>query len=398
MDEDRREEEIGLLDYLLVLAKRKKLIIGITLSVAIFTAIYSLTLPFIYKAETKILIPQGVKQGIAAQFLSQFGNLIDLVGGTVSSVNPEVIISILKSKPVYDRIIDKFGLMERYKAKNKEVARKRLANVVKAKQQKRAAPIITISVTDKDPKMAADMANAFVEVLKERLQELAVTEAAQKRLFFEEQLKKAKEALIKSEEAMRAFQEKTGVLKVEAQTEAVIESIAKLRAQIAAKEVELKVMRTYSTPYNPDLQRLEETIKGLKIELAKLERKGGGKNPDPLMPTGKMPAVGTEYLRKLREVKFNEKLYELMAQQYEMAKIEEAKDPAIIQVIDKAIPPHKRFKPKRMVMVMIATFTGFFLSIFLAFFMEYIERATQERERREKIEVIKRYLSFRRKK
>src|SRR3972149_4139840 len=178
------EDEINLLDYLIVLLKRKKLIIGITLGVAIMTAIISLILPPIYMAERKQLLQ-------------------DVLGAETD----------------------------------------------------KDSGIITISVEDKDPKRAADMANAFVEELKNLTKGLAVTEASQSRLFFEVQLKDTKMALVKAEEEMQGFQEKTGALQVDAQTKAVIEGIAMLRAQIAAKEVQLKVMRTYATAQNPDFQR-----------------------------------------------------------------------------------------------------------------------------------------------
>ncbi|MBM4137824.1 MAG: hypothetical protein FJ241_13505 [Nitrospira sp.] len=196
---------------------------------------------------------------------------------------------------------------------------------------------------------------------------------------------------------MTGFQEKTGALQIDEQAKAAIEGIANLRAQIAAKEVELKVMKTYSTPNNPDLQKAEEALRGMKVELSKLEVKGGSRAPDPLMPTGRMPAVGTEYIRKLREVKFNETLYELLLNQYELARLDEAKDAAIIQVIDKAVPPEKKAKPKRALMVVLATFMGFFCSIFVAFFMEYKERESSNPENRERFETLKRYIRFRRK-
>lgn len=157
-------------------------------------------------------------------------------------------------------------------------------------------------------------------------------------------------------------------------------------------------MRTYSTQNNPDLQKAEEALRGMKAELSKLEVKGGSRAPDPLMPTGRMPAVGTEYIRKLREVKFNETFYELFLKQYEVAKLDEARDAAIIQVVDKAIPPEKRAKPKRKQMVMMATFIGFFCSIFVAFFMEYKERESSNPENRERFETLKGYITFRRKK
>lgn len=388
-------DEINLLDYLIVLAKRKRLIIGITLSAAIITAIISLTKPPIYKAETKILPPQQGSSS-AAQPLSQFGGAAGLAAGAAGVKSPnDLYIGLLKSRPVLDRIIDRFNLIGLYKAKMREDARRSLVDALKAQDDKKSG-IITIGVEDKDPKRAADIANAFVEELRNMNKKLAVTEASQRRLFFEEQLKDTKDVLIKAEESMKGFQERTGAIKIDEQARAVIEGIAQMRAHIAAKEVQLKVMRTYATPQNPDIQRAEEELRGLREQLSRLEAKGSGHNPDPLMPTGRIPSVGTEYVRKLREFKYSEALYEMLLRQYEAAKLDEAKDAAIIQVIEKAIPPEKRIKPKRRQMVMLATFVGFFFSVFAAFFMEYRERVSNSLENKESLEKLKRYITFRR--
>jgi uncharacterized protein involved in exopolysaccharide biosynthesis len=251
--------------------------------------------------------------------------------------------------------------------------------------------VMTVSVSYRDPAVAADMANTFIDELQHFMKNIALTEASQKRVFLEKQIAETREALVRSEEAMKEFQEKTGALQVEHQAKAVIESIAGMRAQIAAKEVELSVIKTYSTPNNPDLQRVTETIKALRAELAKLEQKGGA-NPDPIIPSGRIASVGTDYARKLRELKFNETVYELLAKQYEMAKIEEAQDPALIQVLEKAAPPEERSEPRRIRMTALALFAGFFFSLFLAFFMEYLERQSQEGESGEKMNTLKRYL------
>jgi uncharacterized protein involved in exopolysaccharide biosynthesis len=393
--EERRiiqEDEINLLDYIIVLAKRKRLIAGVTLGAAAITAMISLMMTLIYRAETKILPPQQ-GSGISSQILSQLGGAAGLVGGAVGVKTPnDLHIGLLKSRPVLDSIIDRFNLMELYKAKYREDARKRLLKCLKAQDDKKSG-IIAIGVEDKDPKMAADMANAFVEELRGLNKKLAVTEASQRRLFFEEQLKDAKEALIKSEEAMQGFQEKTGALKIDDQAKAVIEGIANLRAQIAAKEIELRVMRSFATPQNPDLQRVEAELSGFKVELSKLERRGGGGH-DPLMPTGRMPRVGTDYIRRMRDLKYTETLYEIMAKQYEMARLDESKDAAIIQVIEKAVPPEKKVKPKRAQMVMIATFAGFFISLFVAFFMEFIERSSNDPDAKTRLDLLKRHANF----
>lgn len=392
----QQDDEINLLDYLIVLLKQKRLIIGITLGAAVITAIISLIMPPIYRAETRILPPQQGGTGMAAQLLSQFSGAAGLLSGGGLSIKTtnDLYIGLLKSRPVLDNIIDRFDLMKLYKAKYREDARRKLVGALKAQDDKKSG-IITIAVEDKEPKRAANMANAFVEELRNLNKGLAVTEASQRRLFFEEQLKDTKEALIKSEEALRGFQEKTGAIKIDEQAKAVIEGIAQLRAQVAAKEVQLKVMRTYATPQNPDLQRAEEELRGMREQLTKLELKGRGHNPDPLMPTSRIPSVGIEYIRKLREFKYHEALYEILLKQLEAAKLDEARDATIIQVIEKAIPPEKRAKPKRKQMVMIATVVAFFLSIFIAFFMEYKERVANAPDNRERLETIKKYFNFR---
>ncbi|MBI4839009.1 MAG: chain length determinant family protein, partial [Nitrospirae bacterium] len=354
----------------------------------------SLILPSKYMAETKILTPQQGSSSMASQFINQLGGAGVFAGGALGVKTPnDLYTEMLKSRAVLDRVIDRFDLTNSYKTKSREDVRSMLVKEMLSAKDDKKSGIITIGVEDKNPQKAADLANAFVEELKNVSQGLAVTEAAGRRLFFEEQLKDAKEALIKSEESLRGFQERTGAVKMDEQAKAVIEGMAQLRAQIAAKEVELKVMRTYSTASNPDLQKTEEALKGLKAELGKLEARGGGKH-DTFMPAGRMPEIGTEYTRKIRDFKFNETLYGLLTQQFEAAKLDEARDSAIIQVIDKAIPPERRFKPKRTQMVMVAGISGFVISVFIAFFMEFIEKSSENPETRQRFETIKKYVKI----
>ena len=388
------EDEINLLDLAIVILKRKRFIIKFTLIVAVITALISLILPSIYRAETKMLPPQtSSSTGMAAQLLSQLGGAAGALGGIAPiKTSGALFTELLKSNSVLDRVIDRFDLIKLYKTKTRENARNLLLKSLKAEEDKKSG-LISVKFEDKDPKRAAQIANAFIEELKNVNKGLAVSEASQRRLFFEEQLQDVKVSLAKAEEDMKTFQEKTGVLQAEAQAKAVIENIALLRAQIAAKEVELRVLKTYTTQNNPDLYKAEEGLKAMRAELAKLETKGGGGH-NPLMPTGRMPSVGTEYLRKLRELKFNETLYELLLKQYELAKLDEARDATVIQVVDKAEPPEKRYKPKRRQMVMIATVCAFFVSIFAAFLMEFMEKTKSNPENYERIENIKKYLNL----
>lgn len=385
------DEEINLLSLLVVILKRKYFIAGITFAFALITAVISLTMTPIYKAETTILPPQ--QSSSSSQIASQLGGASGLISSTLGlSTTNDVYVAMLKSRTVYDYIIDRFGLMDVYGTEYRANARATLAGSVTVESGK--DEIISVSVLDMDPQRAAEIANAFIEKLKDMTQTYAVTEASKTRLFFEEQLARVKEDLIRAEEDMQGFQEETGAVKVDEQAAALIDSIADLRAQISSKEVEIKVMKTYAEPKNPDLQKAEEALKGMKEELQKLEAKSG-EDPDVLVPAGSIPELGMDYTRKLRELKYQESLYELMAKQYEIARVDEARDATIIQVLDRAVPPEKRAKPRRKVMVVLATFIGFFSSIFVAFFMEFIENVSRDEENREMVELIRKYSPFR---
>lgn len=368
--------------------KWKRLIVGITLSCVIITAIVGLLLPKTYRAETRILPPQQGSTGMAAQLLSQVGGgLTGLSGMLGVNSQTDLYVSMLQSRTVLDNIIKRFDLKTLYRDKTFEDARKSLHKKLNVIPDAKSN-VVVISVEDKEPQRAADMANAFVEELRVMTKGLAVTEAAQRRLFFEEQLKDTKESLIKAEESVKGFQERTGTLHVEEQVKAVIKNIAQLRAEIAAKEVEIKVVKTFSKASNPDLQKAEATLSGLKAELTKLESRKGSGN-DPMMPTGRMPSIGTEYVRKLRDLKFNETLHDLLLKQYEVAKLDEARDAAVIQVIDKAVTPEKKVKPRISAMVFIAGLAGFMFSIVGAFFIEQRDKIISDPGNRERLDKLK---------
>jgi uncharacterized protein involved in exopolysaccharide biosynthesis len=281
----------------------------------------------------------------------------------------ELFVAMMKSRTVLDRMVDRFDLMKLYKGKYREDARKNLDGVLKILEDRKSG-IISLTVEDRDPKRAADMANAFVEELKSLAGGLALSEAGQRRMFFEDQLRQTKVSLARAEEEVKGFQQRTGMFQVDAQARAIIEGIARLRAGIAVKEVEAKVLRSFATAQNPDLQRVEEEIRALRIELEKVET-SKGRGFDPLMPSGRVPEMGTEYLRKLRQLKYNETIFELLSKQYELAKLDEAKDAVVIQVIDRAVPPERKSGPRRTQIVLLATGTMLFLSVFIVLLLEH---------------------------
>lgn len=383
--------QVDLLDLLLLLAKRKKLLAGVTLGAAVAAAVISLVMTPVFRAETKILPPQ-TSSSMASQLLGQLGAATGLLGAVPSGKSTgDLYVELIKSRTVLDRIVDRFKLMDVYKTSTREETRRCLAEKITARNNIKSG-IITLSVEDTDPRRASAMANAVVEELKILNKGLSVTEAAQRRLFFEEQLKDAKDGLSRAEDAMKAFQEKSGAVKIDAQADAVIQGISALRARIAAQEVQIRVMKTYSTEQNPDILRAKEELSGMQEQLSRLEAKNGG--GDILVPTGNIPQASTEYARRMRDLKFSETLYELLFSQYQAAKLDEARDAAVVQVVEKAVPPEQRAKPRRTLMVFLAACFGLFASFLAACFLEYRENAVRDPGKSMKLALLRKHLKL----
>ena len=182
-----REDEIDLTELFRALSRRRRLILGITAASAAVALVVSLLLPVYYKAETRILPPQEKGSNLAAQLMGQAGGLIALAGGAAGVKSQgELFVAMTKSRTVLDRMVDRFDLMKLYKKKYRQDARKKLLELLTV-QEDRKSGIIILTVEDRDPKRAADMANAFVEELKSLAGGLAISEAGQRRMFFEDQ-------------------------------------------------------------------------------------------------------------------------------------------------------------------------------------------------------------------
>ena len=387
-------EKPTVLDYLIIIFKWKRVVAGTMLSFTAVAALVVFLMPPFYVARTRILPPDTDSTAASAQLLSQLG------GGALSgallgkkSMN-DLYMGLLQSRTVLDRMVDRFNLTDVYGVDYREDARKRLQKALYVTSDRKSG-IIGIGVEDRDPKRAARMANACVEELKRLTQELALTEASQRRLFFEEKVKEAKDVMVRSEEAMKGYQEQTGAIEMKEQAKAIIEAVAKLRAEIASKQVQLKVLRTYSMPQNPDLQKTEEELRGMKEQLGRLEGKAGG-NPAVLLSSGNVPAAGTGYIRKMRDLKYSETLFELLTKQYEVAKMDESRSSAPIQVIDKAIEPEKRDRPKRVKTIAVASLVGAFVGILASFVMETRERLAGDPAACARFEKLKQHATLRR--
>jgi uncharacterized protein involved in exopolysaccharide biosynthesis len=222
-----------------------------------------------------------------------------------------------------------------------------------------------VSVTDKDKKRVAEMANAYTDQLRILTQTLAVTEASQRRLFYEEQLKQAKEALVAAELAFQQVQQQKGLVQLDAQANAIIGGIAALRAQVSAKQVEVQALRSYSTEQNPDVQLAERELTSLQAEEARLEKSNHSPGIAGL-GLGNVPAAGLEYLRAAHELAYRQALFDMLMKQYDAARLDEAKEAAIIQVVEPAIEPDHKSSPKRLQLVALFSIAGFFAGCMLS--------------------------------
>jgi tyrosine-protein kinase Etk/Wzc len=396
MPEPRPQEadEIDLLDLLIVLAKRKRLILGVTLVSAILTAIVSLLLPNRYTATTKILPPQQ-SQSATAMLVSQLagggmGPLAAMAGSSLGLKNPsDIYIGILKSRTIEDALIQQFDLMRVYRDKRLSDTRKDLSGYSDIIAEKEG--LISISVEDKDPKRAAAMANAYVNELRNVTQHLAISEASQRRLFFEQQVQQAKDDLGNAEVALKETEQKTGMIQLDSQAKAVIEAIGNLCAQVAAKEVQLQAMRSFATEQNPQRILVQEQVAGLREQLRKLQGQEGG-DGDPIVGTGRIPGAGLEYVRKLRDVKYYETIFDLLAKQYEAAKIDESREAAVIQVLDHATEPDRKSSPMRLVIVLLSAAAAFFVMALFVFVGQAVRWAQQQPIHSNRIAVLRRSL------
>ena len=382
------EDGIALMDILLTLAKHKKKIILYPIAFGVAGLLISLSMQAVFKANTKILPPQQ-SQSTASAMLSQLGGLAGGAGAALGIKNPsDLYIAMLKSRALTDKLISRFDLQKRYQAKMMESTRKMLETNSTIAAGKDG--LIAIEVEDKDPKIAMAITNAYVEELTLLTSRFALTEASQRRLFFEKQLELAKDKMIAAETTLAKGIDSKGILSVDGQSKAVVETAARLRAAVSAKEIQIKAMQAFVTPNNNEYKRAYQELLGMQQELGKLENG----NPLAAAPRASDAAGGPSSIQILRDVKYYQMLYDLLAKQYEVARLDEAKDIPLIQVLDKAIEPERKFKPQRALITLAAAMFGLIVALIAAFVAE-ASAAPKTPEQEEKWRQLKKYLSLR---
>ena len=367
------EDEISLLDLLQVVVDNLRLLILAPLVAGLAALGISFAIAPTFTATTRFLPPQQQASG-AASLLAGLGALGGLAGAATGIKNPaDQYVAFMKSETVGNALIDRFKLLERYGAGLKTDVRQTLNGVARITSGKDG--IITVEIDDKEPAFAATLANAYVEELGKLLIRLTVTEAQQRRAFFEKQLTSAKDNLVKAEIALKASGVNSSALK--ASPSAAIEGMARLKAGITAQEIKLASMRGYLSESAPDFKQAQTELAAMRSELTRTEK------PEPVSKGE------ADYVARYRDFKYYETLFELFAKQFELAKVDEAREGAVIQVVDVAQPPERKSKPQKALIALITTLaTGFALLLFV-FIRQAARAAAQSPESAEKLSQLR---------
>ena len=365
------DDEISLLDLLQVVADNLRLLVLGPLVAGLLALGYSFTITPTFTATTKFMPPQQQQSGTAAM-LAGLGALGGLAGAAGIKNPADQYVAFVKSRSVQDALVDRFGLTARYEAKFRDDARTSLDNSVQIGSGKDG--LITIDASDKDPAFAAQLANAHVEELGKLLSRLAVTEAQQRRLFFEKQLASAKDNLVKAERALKASGMNSNALK--ADPKAAVEGLARLKATIAAQEIKLGAMRGYLTESAPDFKQAQTELAAMRAQIVGAEKAES---------TANATGSDSDYIARYREFKYSETLFELFAKQFEIARVDESREGAVIQVIDQAIAPEHKSKPKKAQMTMLTTLVSGLALLLFVFIRQALRGASQSPESTEKL-------------
>ncbi|NIR48954.1 hypothetical protein GWO43_11010 [candidate division KSB1 bacterium] len=412
MDDSRKniensEEEIDLLDYLNVIIKRRRMIVRNAFVAAILMALISLVLPKTYTATTTLLPPDEGEQSALRSLLSNPpASFLSLPGVPASS--SDIFVEILKSRSVAKQVLNRKYEYDGNEAKLIEIwdidkqgeAIEELHS--KSRIYANEQGIVEISVELSEPKLAAQVANAFAEELDRVNKEKSISKAKNSRIYIEEQLRKTERHLKEASAKLAKFQSKYKAVDLEEQTKVTIEKAGEIKGTILAKEVELEVMLQTMKPDNPVVVRRQKELEELKEQFEHLQFGNAvpfEEQKDYFIPFADVPEVGQKLAELIRDVKVQETVWELLNQQYYSAKIQEARDTPTVQVLDEAVPPEKRTKPKRRLLVLVATALAFMSSVFWAFVLEYTENIRSRENEFEKVnniitEVKSDYLEF----
>jgi tyrosine-protein kinase Etk/Wzc len=375
--------ERSLLDYVRVVLKYWKLEVGLFLGVCLLVGLHLLRLPAEYEATASLLPPP--QTGGGAGSLRSVAMQAGLSGPLPWAPGTNILVGILMSRTMQDDIIKKFNLVKAYGLEGSKTpmraGRAKLAAMTDIKVSKEG--VVSVTAWAYEPGMAADIANFYVDNLDWLNTSINATEAGRSRLFLQGRVAEAQRALRGAEDRLRQYQSRSKAVVIAEQTKAAIESVARLEGQILAAEVQLKTLQTYATERHPDIIRLQEGIEEMRSQLKRTEYGRAIGNPKPApggaagdfsVALGSVPSTGLELVRQIREVKMQETIFTLLAEQLEQAKITEARDTPTVRILDRAVVPEWKSRPHIRPTIERAGLLSIVVGISLALFLDWMER------------------------
>ncbi|MCS7249841.1 MAG: Wzz/FepE/Etk N-terminal domain-containing protein [candidate division WOR-3 bacterium] len=357
--------------YLLILFQGRKFIFWNVFIITLFSLILAFILPKRYKATGQILPPPDEPTIYSLSTIlpsSSPTQRLMLRSWNIS----DALIAILRSRTIKEYVINNTKFLNFYKFKKIEDALNFLNTITKISQTEEM--VIKISVEAKDRNLACEMVNAYIAALDNFLKESMMSRGKYLRIFLENQLKKVEKELAEARDSLKNFQERYKLPELEEGLKSVLDAYAQLKSQLIIKETELEIAKDFSSPENPYYQDLIAEVKKFREKLGEIEKGGGlgGFGPGFGTPFKKLPAVASEYIKRYQEWKLKSEIYVLLQQQYQQAKLTEAKDTPTITILDYAKVPERPSFPKKKIIVLGGFFFSLIFSILVLFTKEYI--------------------------
>jgi uncharacterized protein involved in exopolysaccharide biosynthesis len=344
------ESETTVLDLLASLARRRWTLALMPLVAAAAALGSTYLLPPVYTAKTTFIPPQAPQSSMASALAASLGNLGSLTGATTGLRTPaDQYVALLESETIRERIVQAFNLSAQYRSDTAEEARLQLSRLVRAGVRKKDG-LIAIEVDDPSPVRAAEMANRFVKELLATSNSMTVTEAQQRRVFFQKRLDEARDRVSAAQRTLEQTGFTSGALKLDPKTSA--ERYARLSAEAASTQVRLETLRGSLTESSTEVRRELATLSTLRSQIAALE--------------SNLPTASAEYIQRYRDYKYAESLFDMYFKHFEAARSDEAREGTAIQVVDVATPPQQRSWPRRGTFL-IAAYLGTFFVLASAF-------------------------------
>ena len=379
-----RDETATAIDYVFVVWRRRWMVLGLVALALLATFIFCVVSPRMYESSASVIAPK--ESGGQILGVLSGGGLLQQLASTLPSMTPnrDLLLSVLKSRTMLQSVVERFGLQERYRSRHLEDAINRLRVSTTLSVSREGA--ISVKVEDTNPAAAAEIANFYIQQLDRLVTRYGVGEAGRQRRFLTDQLAQAKVGLDASEEALRGFQERNRAIVLQDQTKGAIEAAARLKGEIVAAEVQLQVMRSFATDANPDIQSLARRIDEMNHQLGRMQY-GDGKSRaasaagadrrDFSVPFVRVPELGLELVRLTRDVRVQETVVTLLTQQLEQARINEARDLPVVQVLDQAVAAQRPSRPRTGLNLVVAGVTSLLTAIILAFCAEFVKNSSR---------------------